>query len=428
MTDNNTNKTSQPKRIRWSWFPSLLFGDGLLPSVFTLTLVMFRRYGLNNAQAALYISILALPFILRPLFEMTVTHFRGTNKVWILSSEFIAALSLWAIAFTLPTGYWLHATMCFMPFVVVAGMFRHIAASRFYIDDTADMSPNHHTLTTLFRYAAMLVGIGIVAMLAGNMEVVTRNTRYSWSFAFYIMAGVEFFLWLWHSIFLPGTPPQHIRKDVFGLHRREYGSVADSMTQGFRNRFMIYFLMMFILPETFMSVVMPLFLVDAPHNGGLGLSPQEFGLVYGTIGVSGLFAGRTLGCQLIRKHGLRAWMMPMAIVTSAHGVSALYLSSHLAAPLGVVSMTLLTASTALGLGLSAYSSAIERFATASHGTVLRRAIAMAIVALTSVLTGMCSGLIQINIGYRQFFMLAIVLYAATIMAASVYTFAKSTRF
>ena len=103
MTEHITNPTF---RIRWSWFPSLLFGDGMLPSVLILTLVMLRRYGLSNAQVSLYISILCLPFMLRPLLEMIVTHFRGTTKVWILSAEFIAALSLWATAFILPTGYW----------------------------------------------------------------------------------------------------------------------------------------------------------------------------------------------------------------------------------------------------------------------------------------------------------------------------------
>ena len=78
MTEHITNTSF---RIRWSWFPSLLFGDGLLPSVLILTLVMLRRYGLSNAQTALYISILCLPFVLRPLFETVITYFRGTTKV-----------------------------------------------------------------------------------------------------------------------------------------------------------------------------------------------------------------------------------------------------------------------------------------------------------------------------------------------------------
>ena len=152
MTDNN-NKTkpteSRALRLRWSWFPSLLFGDGILPSVLILTLVMLRRYGLNNAQVTFYISLLSIPFALRPLLEMTVDYFRGTTKVWILSAEFISALSLWAIAFTLPTGYWLQATMWLMPFAVVSGVVYDIATSRFYVDDAPMASPKHELLSRL---------------------------------------------------------------------------------------------------------------------------------------------------------------------------------------------------------------------------------------------------------------------------------------
>ena len=89
MTDNtttNNTKTTAPRRMRWSWFPSLHFGDGMLLSVLVLTTIMMRRYGLNNSQIALYVSLLAIPFTLRPLFEMVVTYFRGTTKVWILSA------------------------------------------------------------------------------------------------------------------------------------------------------------------------------------------------------------------------------------------------------------------------------------------------------------------------------------------------------
>ena len=94
MTDNSHN-TQQPmptNRLRWSWFPSLFLGDGILLSLIVLALVVLRRFGLNNAITTLYISLLCLPFLLRPLFEMVVAHFRGTTKVWILSSEFISTL------------------------------------------------------------------------------------------------------------------------------------------------------------------------------------------------------------------------------------------------------------------------------------------------------------------------------------------------
>ena len=180
MTDNNNatpNQTPATRRMRWSWFPSLLFGDGLLPSVLILTLLMLHRYGLNNATASLYTALIASPLVLRPLLEMVVTHFLGTTKVWILAAEFISALSLWAIAFTLPTAYWLQGTLCFMPFFITSGAFYNIAANRFYLDPPSETPRRRRLFALIFRGMALLFGMGAVAMLAGNMEVVTRNVR-----------------------------------------------------------------------------------------------------------------------------------------------------------------------------------------------------------------------------------------------------------
>ena len=121
-------------KTRCLWFPSLMFGDGLAVSVLVLTMVMLRRMGLDTPDTALAIALLCLPVLLRPLFEMIVTHFWGTTKVWILSTQFISALSLAAVAFTLHTSYWLLGTACFMPFFVCSALFYNIALHRFYID------------------------------------------------------------------------------------------------------------------------------------------------------------------------------------------------------------------------------------------------------------------------------------------------------
>lgn len=401
--------------MRWSWFPSLLFGNGLVLSVLMLTMIMLRRFGLSNAQIALYISLLSVPFALRPLFEIVVTHFSGTTKVWVLSSEFISSLSLWAIAFTLPSGYWLQATLCFMPFFVVAGVFYDIALKRFYIDEPPRRMQK--IIATLARAASLLFGIGVVAMLAGNMEVVTRNVRYSWSLVFYIMAGVEFFLWLWHSIFLPGgKQPYAPAKDLFGMHRNEYNSVADSMTSGFGNRLYLYFFLLFVIPEAFMSVVSALFAIDAPHNGGLGLSPQEFGLTYGTIAIIALFIGHTLGDVTINRCGLRCCLLPMTVVLAAHGLAMFYLSDTLPAALSVISIALFAGNLAAGFGLNAYRATMARFA-ANAGSALRRAIALGLTSLTFVVLGMFSGLLQTNIGYRQFFTISTCLYSVSVIMA-----------
>ena len=365
---------------------------------------------------------LCLPFLLRPLFEMVVAHFRGTIKVWILSSEFICTLSLWAIAFTLPTNYWLQGFLCFMPFIIVSGIFYKIAIRRFYINRTDDIPPFHRLIARLSRCASLMFGIGAMTMLSGNMEVLTRNVRYSWSVMFYIMAGIEFFLWLWHSIFLPGgKKPYAMPKDLLGLHRGEFLVVVRMMTRGLRNHFMLFSLL-FILPEALAAAISPLLYIDAPHNGGLGLSPQEFGLSFGTIGVVALFAGIHLGNKAIARCGLRRCILPMALLMSLHGLMMTFMSFNTAASLGIICFSTFIGYAALGIGMSAYWAMIDRFANAGSGTELRNAIALGIMSLIIIIAVLLSGLMQNVIGYRQFFLLTTSLYFVPIVIAAINVF------
>lgn len=422
--DDRLGSTPPQRRRCWLWFPTLLFGDGLLLSVILTTVVMLHRFGQNNVQTALCVSLLCLPFLLRPVFEMVVTYFRGTTKVWVLSAEFISALSLWALAFSLSTGYWFQGVMCFLPFFVMSGMFGNIAVERFYLKKAGARTRSQNLFVGIFRGIAMLFGVGIVAMLAGNMEVLTRNVRYSWSLVFYILAGVEFMLWLWHSMVLPGGRRAYAgEKDLFGLGMSEYSRVADAVVHGWRNRFMLYFFVLFALPEAFMAIMAPLFVVDAPHNGGLGLAPQEFGLAFGTVWIIAMFVGYMLGADVIRRSGMFRCIVPMSLAAAVHGVVMLYLSYNLAVSLAVASMALFVGGVACGIVVAAFFAAVEQFASAK-GAVLRRSIALALLASTVVAAGMFAGMLQTDIGYRQFFIVVVGTCAATVVAALMYVAAN----
>ena len=429
MTDNTTKTTAHttlPYRLRWSWFPSLLFGDGMLPSVLMLAMIMLRRFGMNNVQTAVLLCLLCLPFILRPLFEKAVAHFVGTTKVWILSAEFIASLSLLAMAFILPTGYWLQGTACFMPFAVVSGIIHNIAMRRFYLEEPSIANTRQRLFAMLFHCVAMLFGIGVMTMFAGNLEVLTRNVRYSWSVVFYIMAGINCLLWLWHSIFLPGgSKPYVAPKDLYGLRKKEYKRVIGRMTHGLGNRMTLLFMLLFILPETFVAIVTPLFFIDAPHNGGLGLSPQEFGLSYGTIGIVALYAGHRMGNNIISHNsGLHRWFLPMSIALAINVFALLYMSNNIAASFATLCLSTFIASMSLGFGFSAYWALTEQFAKKERGMELRRAIAVGILALTMIASGIFSVQIQTDIGYRQFFILAAFMHIMPIVVACAYMLCK----
>ena len=472
-------------KTRCLWFPSLMFGDGLAVSVLVLTIVMLRRMGLDTPDTALAIALLCLPVLLRPLFEMIVTHFWGTTKVWILSTQFISALSLAAVAFTLHTSYWLLGTACFMPFFVCSALFYNIALHRFYVDtpikklrccdgemvtlhssnlntstpqhnNTTNSTPQHHNTSNLntstpqhlntttpqistpqhnntttfhsqkscgFLTIAILFGCGIMAMVGGNMEVVTRNIRYSWSFVFYVMAGVELFLWLWHALFLPGGPHGYAKpKPTMGLHRGEFRETMRRMLQRKDDIATLMFLPLFLLPETLLALTAPLFVIAKPHNDGLGMSPQEFAYAQGTAAVIAITVGYILGIYAIRRHGLRRWLLPSALLLAVPGAALLFLSYNTAAPLSIVAAALAADHAALGFALSMVKKVVVRFTRNMPDSTLRHAIARTFIATPFVIVGALASLMLTIADYQRIFQLATELAVVPLIVSVFYLY------
>ena len=475
MTDKQKKTTYRTHRrgakTRCLWFPSLMFGDGLAVSVLVLTMVMLRRMGLDTPDTALAIALLCLPVLLRPLFEMIVTHFWGTTKVWILSTQFISALSLAAVAFTLHTSYWLLGTACFMPFFVCSALFYNIALHRFYIDTPQGVhlsqvhqpsttpqhlntstpqhlnistpqpqhlntttpqisTPQHNNTTTFhsqkscgFLTIALLFGCGVMAMVGGNMEVVTRNIRYSWSFVFYVMAGMELFLWLWHALFLPGGPHGYAKpKPTMGLHRGEFRETMRRMLQRKDDIATLMFLPLFLLPETLLALTAPLFVIAKPHNDGLGMSPQEFAYAQGTAAVIAITVGYILGIYAIRRHGLRRWLLPSALLLAVPGAALLFLSYNTAAPLSIVAASLAAGHAALGFALSMVKKVVVRFTRNMPDSTLRHAIARTLIATPFVIVGTLASLMLTIADYQRIFQLATELAVVPLIVSVFYLY------
>ena len=452
MTDKQKKTTYRPHRrgakTRCLWFPSLMFGDGLAVSVLVLTMVMLRRMGLDTPDTALAIALLCLPVLLRPLFEMIVTHFWGTTKVWILSTQFISALSLAAVVFTLHTSYWLLGTACFMPFFVCSALFYNIALHRFYVDTPQGVhlsqvhqpsttsqhlntSTQQHNNTTTFHSQkscgfltmALLFGCGVMAMVGGNMEVVTRNIRYSWSFVFYVMAGVELFLWLWHTLFLPGGPHGYAKpKPTMGLHRGEFRETMRRMLQRKDDIATLMFLPLFLLPETLLALTAPLFVIAKPHNDGLGMSPQEFAYAQGTAAVIAITVGYILGIYAIRRHGLRRWLLPSALLLAVPGAALLFLSYNTAAPLSIVAAALAAGHAALGFALSMVKKVVVRFTRNMPDSTLRHAIARTLIATPFVIVGSLASLMLTIADYQRIFQLATELAVVPLIVSVFYLY------
>ncbi|AGB28213.1 MULTISPECIES: MFS transporter [Prevotellaceae] len=399
-----------PSRSPWLWVPSLTFSDSL-PSVavMTISVILYKQLGLSNAAITFYTSWLYLPWVLKPVWSPFIDLVK-TKRTWILAMEVLIGAAFGGIAFTIPTSLWLQGSLFFFWLMAFAGASHCVAADGFYM-----LGLNGHQqagfmgIRTLFDRLATIFGQGILVMIAGNLQVIFRNSiSYSWSLMFYGVTGLFLALWLWHSHALP-----YAREDV----RRSYIN-ARTIWSGFLDTFRsfftkpqvvyaVLFILFFRMPEGLLSKVSELFLIDAGHNGGLGLSPQEYGLVQGTVGIIGIALGGILGGVVASRDGLRRWLWPMVFAFMLPEVVYVFLSYTLPSSLLVVNACVFVEQFGYGFGLTAYMLYLIYYSRGEFKTS-HYALASAMMFLSMMLPGVLAGTLQEQMGYRHFFIFTLV--------------------
>ena len=154
--------------------------------------------------------------------------------------------------------------------------------------------------------------------------------------------------------------------------------------------------------------IAPLFLIDPGSNAGLALSPQELGLVLGTVGTFSLIGGSALGANLVRRDGLKRWLWLFVIALTLPKFVFVYLSYYFVSTLSIINLCMIIEQFGAGLGLTVYVVWLAYCTKGEHST-FTYSIGTAITAFSLVMTGWFTGFLQEYVGYRLFFLLVAIL-------------------
>ena len=403
----------------WAWVPSLYFAEGIpYVAVMTISLIMYKRLGLSNADITLYTSWLYLPWVIKPFWSPFIDVVRS-KRWWILAMQVLIGAALGGVAFSIPTSTWLQGSLCLFWLMAFSSATHDIAADGFYM-----LGLNSHEqawfvgVRSTFYRIATIVGQGLLVMVAGNLEVLTRNVRYSWSLTFYFMAGLFIALWLYHGWVLPKPQEdeEHQRLNAPGLLRE----METAIVTFFRKPQVvagICFMLFYRMPEGLLAKVSALFLIDAAHKGGMGLSPAEYGLVQGTVGVVGLTLGGILGGVAASRGGLKRWLWPMVFAITLPDVVYVYLSYALPSDLIIVGSCIFVEQFGYGFGFSAYMLYLIYYSRGDHKTS-HYALCTAFMALSMMLPGLFAGALQEWVGYRLFFIIVMLCCSLTFVVTA----------
>jgi len=402
------------QRSPWAWVPTLYFAEGVpYVAVMTISLIMYKRLGLSNTDITLYTSWLYLPWVIKPLWSPFVDMMKS-KRWWIITMQLLIGASLAGVGFTIPGPWWLQGTLSFFWLMAFSSATHDIAADGFYMLglDSHEQAYFVGIRSTFYRIATIFSS-GLLVGLAGALQVLTRSIAYSWSLVFYFMAGLFIALWLYHSWALPkpSEDGERIQKSVSGIVS-EFHQTMVTFFQKPQVWAGICFMLFYRMPEGLLAKVSALFLVDSGHNGGLGLSDGEYGLVQGTVGVIGLTLGGILGGIAASRDGLKRWLWPMVMGITIPDLVYVYLSYAMPSSLLTINICVFFEQFGYGFGFSAYMLYLIYYSRGEHKTS-HYALCTAFMALSMMIPGLFAGALQEAVGYQVFFLIVIATCALT---------------
>lgn len=410
-------------RNAWSWVPSLYFAEGLpYVAVMTISLVLYKQLGLTNAEITFYTSWLNLPWVIKPLWSPFVDIIK-TKRWWIIAMQLLVGAAFGGVAFTIPTDFWLQGTLCFFWLMAFCSATHDIAADGFYM-----LGLDQHKqawfvgIRSTFYRLATIFGQGFLIMVAGNLQVIFRGSiRYSWSLMFYGVTGLFIALWLWHSFVLPVPVSDRKRRNMSAckVFAELWHSIKTFFTK-FPVRetwWAMLFMLCYRMPEGLLAKISSLFLIDSGSNGGLGLSPQEYGLVSGTVGVVGLTLGGILGGMAAGRDGLKRWLWPMVCAISLPDIVYVYLSYVMSSNLMLINVCVFIEQFGYGFGFTAYMLYLIYYSQGEYKTS-HYALCTGIMALSLMIPGLVAGWLQELVGYFWFFVIVVLLCSMTFIVAA----------
>ena len=404
MSDTPSQEISARQRTRnvWWWIPTLYFGQGIpYVAVMLLSVILYKNMGVSNTDIALYTSWLYLPFVIKPLWSPFVDMFRS-KRWWIVWLELVIGAAFALVALTLPLDNFFRVTLAVFWLLAFSAATHDIASDGFYM---LGLVPHEQAAyvgirSTFFRLS-MITGQGGLVYLAGKFTEITGNLTLAWCIVFSLLSAMFLSLFVYHSFSLPRPANDVARVDSGGV-AKTFVLIFAKFLKKKEIVSILLFLLLYRFAEAQLVKIAPVFMLDSPEKGGLGLSTATVGVVYGTIGMIALSIGGMLSAYLISRHGMKRWLWIMALAIHVPNLAFVYLAIALPTNVNVIASLVAAEQFGYGFGFTSYVLFMIMTAKGEHQTA-HYAICTGFMALGMMLPGMVSGWLQTQLGYANFF-------------------------
>ena len=414
----------------WVWVPTLYFAQGIPYFIVNnISVMMFAKMGVPNGQMALFTSLLYLPWAIKPFWSPFVDIIK-TKRWWTIAMQIIMSAAFVLLTLSMPhpepeliasgqTPISLFTiTLLLFAITAFASATHDIAADGFYmIALTQKNQAAFVGIRSTFYRLSSIFGQGVLVYIAGLIETNTGNIPMSWQITLLVTAVLFCGVTLYHTFFMPHPEVEkkpEAEKTSAKMIMQEFGRTFVTYFTKPGLILAILFMLLYRLPEAFLIKMCTPFLVASRDVGGLGLSTENVGLAYGTIGVLFLTIGGILGGFYASKVGLKKSLWWMAAGMTLPCLTFVYLAECLPTNIVLISIAIAVEQFGYGFGFTAYMLYMIYFSEGEFKTS-HYAICTAFMAFSMMIPGMFAGYLQEMLGYALFLWMVIACCVATVI-------------
>jgi PAT family beta-lactamase induction signal transducer AmpG len=387
----------------WYWIPVLNFASGFpYAIIISVSVLMYKNLAISNEDIGVYTSLLYLPWVLKPLWSPFIDLY-ATKRKWFLAMQLIISIAFLIVGMTIPMSNFFILSLAVFWVAAFASASNDVASDGFYMLALAKEQQSFFLgIRSTFYRLSMLTGNGLIVIIAGFLEQKYGSQTKAWSYTMVIVGLIMAVITIYNYFSTPKTESNTLISETEKTPKASFGAVFATFFQKKQIGLVLAFILLFRLGESQLLKMLTPFLVDEKAVGGMGLTTEDVGVIYGTFGVLALVIGGILGGIAISKQGLTKWMLPMILMMHLPIIGFILLSHFHPTSVYYIYATVICEQFGYGFGFAAFMMFLIHVAEGESKTS-HYSIATGFMALGMMLPGMASGFIQEYLGYGNFF-------------------------
>ncbi|MBC3883001.1 MFS transporter [Undibacterium sp. LX40W] len=394
--------TQEKQRSPISWVPTLYLAEGL--PYFAVALVaglMYKSLGVSNDEIAYWTGMIGFAWVFKPLWSPFLEAVRS-KKLLVIAFQLIGGISLGLVALSMQLPNYFAISIALLGLVAIASATHDIAADGLYIASLSNKQQAAYAgWQGAFYNAAKFISLGGLVILAGHLEK-SMPPAQAWAIVFGLLGAMLIAIALYHSWSLPNAQSNAKQESMSSVFNTSIDVIKDFFSKP-GIWLAIAFILLFRAGEGQIQTIGPLFLKELRANGGLGLSNEQVGVVYGTAGTIAFIGGSILGGYFAAWLGLRRALPWLIIAMNLPNLVFFYLSATLPDNLSIVGAALSLEMFGYGFGFVGLILFMMQVVAVGKYQTAHYALATGVMQLGLVIPKMISGKVQTALGYQQFF-------------------------